>query len=132
MRQAVSSRRFGRPPTPLVQSKEATMAGFRLPGPLNQLERFLDVQDGTTTCSAMPWAGPLGHPGNWTFTGIAPSSTGEREALKVQNSAVWEQILSGKLERVRALTKLYADAEDAFALGMNTPLAPALLKMMQD
>jgi hypothetical protein len=108
-----------------------TMAGFRLPGPLNQLERFLDVQDGTTTSSAMSWAGPLGHPGNWTFTGIAPASSAERQALIVENSALWEQILSGKLERVGALRKLYADAEDNFALGMNTLLAPALLKTMQ-
>lgn len=107
------------------------MTSFRWCTPLNEFERLQEVEDGTNPRMSMPWAGPLGLVGPMTFAHVAPASTVERESLKLQNSELWEQILSGKLDRFAALTKVYTDAEQSFALGMNTPLAPALLAKMQ-
>jgi hypothetical protein len=107
------------------------MGSFRLPGSYNQVERFLRVEDGTLAQTPMPWQGPIGRIANGCCSQAAPTAKEEREAFVAQNAGLWDQILSGKLERNAALRKVVADAEDTFALGMNTPLARGLLQEVQ-
>src|SRR5215475_3302786 len=88
------------------------MAGERVPGPLTQTERPIDIEDGTLARTAMPEPGPIGLE---TGAPTGASKSVKTKELNIAGQFAWNPPISDADEIAELVAGRWSPGTDDFA-----------------